>query len=371
MTLSMASPDELAVKIAGLDAYVVVDRLVQGLAGGGLRFHPSVDLHEMRRLARTMTQKWALLGLPFGGCKLGIRGRPDKADMSIVLEGFAREVKTFVRGRIFTGPDMGTSPSNLRIFFNAVGQDSYDIVAKRLRSLGYHSTPKGTYITILRALQVDITGLAAARAAAEAWRKMGGSLEDVTVSIQGFGSVGRAVAQEMNRLGATVVCIADELGCLWNPKGLDLSRLSGSTPGLMSRHDLPHGTEEQAGEQWLGVDAEVLVPAAVADAINWDNLQKVHAKMVVEAANIPVPEDVEEQLHKSGTLVLPDFLVNGGLAAAFGTLLTSVWERQEDVLEDVVGRIVSSTSQVIDRALTQGRLPREVAREVAMCKLQD
>ncbi len=365
----MIAPTALSVVVSGLKGYVVIDRLLNGLAGGGLRFHPAVNLSEMTALARTMTQKWALLELPFGGCKLGIRGRSERADKATIIEEFAGEVRSFVEGRLFTGPDMGTSPSDFRPFFKVVGQDSYDVVAQRLVSLGYRPSPKVAYRTIMRALQGSITGRAVARAAERAWSSLGNSLEGVRVSIQGFGSVGRAVAEEMANLGATVVCIADARGCVWNPGGLDLGRLAGPTPGLMGRKGLSQGTKALSGGQWIEADAEILIPAAISSAINWKNVHLVRAEMVVEAANIPVAEDVELELHRKGILVLPDFLVNGGLAAAFGVLLTGVWEDAEEVGGEVVSRIVTSTSLVVDQGLSEGRSPREIAKELAMSRL--
>ncbi len=348
-----------------MEGYVVIDRLTQGLAGGGLRFHHDVGLSELRRLARTMTHKWSLLGLPFGGCKLGIRGDASRPDKQHIIQGFAEEVKAFVRDRVFTGPDMGTSPPDLRPFFSSLGQDSYDVVAQKLQSAGYRSTPKDGFRSVMRKVQATVTGIGVARATEEAWKRIAGSLQGVRVSIQGYGSVGRAAAEELGRLGASVVCIADEEGCLWNPQGLDLSALRGPTPGILNRGDLPGRTESMSGTRWLQVDSDILVPAAIADAINWTNVQDVKAKLVVEAANIPVPEDVEAHLHRKEILVLPDFLVNAGLACAFGVLVTDLWERPNDVFEEVARRIVHSTSHVVDRALGQGHLPREAAVELS------
>ncbi|MFQ5837712.1 MAG: Glu/Leu/Phe/Val dehydrogenase dimerization domain-containing protein [Thermoplasmata archaeon] len=370
MSPPMAVSDEFTLKISSLNAHVVVDCFVHDLAGGGLRFSPSVDLPELRRLARTMTHKWAMLELPFGGCKLGIQGDPSRSDKTAVLREFAVQAKDFLRDRVFTGPDMGTTPADLRTFFGVMGQDSYDVVAKRLSSMGYRPTSKEGYRSIMRSIQGDVTGVAVARAAERAWKSRGGSLNGATVSIQGFGSVGRAAAEELIGLGARVVCIGDELGCLWNARGLDATQLGGPRPGIMKRSPLQRGTEERPGDYWLDAQADILVPAAIADAINWENVSRVDAKMVVEGANIPVPEDVEAHLHERDVLVLPDFVVNAGLAAAFGVLLTDTWEGPKEVLQEVLKRIVSSTAAVVDGSLHQERPPREVAVELAMSRLR-
>jgi glutamate dehydrogenase/leucine dehydrogenase len=366
----MPGNEEFTTRVSGLPAYVVVDRFVHGLAAGGIRFSTSVDPQELRRLARTMTHKWALLGVPIGGCKLGVCGDPSRADKAAILRDLARAARGFLKDRVITGPDMGTSPADLRLFFREMGQDSYDVASKVLRTQGYRPTSQEGYRSIMRAIQGTVTGLAVARAAEASWRRIEGSLEDVAVSIQGFGSVGRVVAEEMSRLGAKIVCIADAVGGLWNPRGLDVASLVGDSSGIMDRLRIQSSTEELPRERWVEVDADVLVPAAVADAINWDNVSGVKARMVVEAANIPVPEDVELHLHERGVLVLPDFVVNAGLAGAFGVLVTEEWKRAEDVLQEVIRRIVSSTSEVIDEALSLERPPREVAVRVAIHRLK-
>jgi glutamate dehydrogenase/leucine dehydrogenase len=357
----MAASREASWEVSGLQAHIVVDRFVHGLAAGGLRISESVDLHELRRLARTMTYKWALLGIPIGGCKLGIRGDPSRSDKALLLQEFARAARRFLVDRIVTGPDMGTSPSDLRLFFREMGQDSYDVASKALRARGYRPTARNLYRSIMRAIQNRVTGLAVARAAEVAWREFDGTLANVTVSIQGFGSVGRVVAEEMNRMGARIVCIADHVGSLWDPHGLDVAELGSDGAGLMKRSGLSGSTRRLPREEWLQVQADILVPAAVADAISWENVSRVKARMVVEAANIPVAEDVEVHLHENGVLVLPDFVVNAGLAGAFGILVTEEWRRAGDVLREVIRRITSSSTRVVEEALRHDLPPREVA----------
>lgn len=362
--------EELHIDLSGPQAYVAVDRFRNGLAGGGLRFSPSVSQEELRRLALTMTHKWALLELPFGGCKLGIKGDPAASDRADVLALFARKAKGFLHDRIFTGPDMGTSPADMRVVFTELGQDSYDVVGSRLEELGYIPTPKDAYRRILRSIQHDVTGVAVARAAEVAWAKIEGSLLGAKVSVQGFGSVGKAAAIELDRRGAAVVCIADAEGCVWGPDGLDVDALVGPSRGILNRDKLPKGVMEMPRDDWVGVDADILVPASVADAINSDNAGKVRARMVVEAANIPVPHELERQLHEAGILVLPDFVVNGGLAGAFGALLTKKWDDAGSVIEDVIRRITSATSEVVKKGLAEGRNPRDIAEEIAESRFE-
>lgn len=365
----MSSGEELRLDVLGLQAYITVDRFRNGIAGGGLRFSPSVSLRELQRLALTMTHKWALLELPFGGCKLGIRGNPSTRDKTEILALFAREAKGFLQDRIFTGPDMGTSPADMRTVFSELGQDSYDVVNGRLEALGYAPTSKSEYRRILRTLQHDVTGVAVAQASKAAWEKFQGPFVGARVSIQGFGSVGKAAAIELDRLGALVVGIADAEACVWDPDGLDVEVLVGPRNGIVNRENLTGGAKEIQRDEWVGLEVDILMPAAVADAINSRNIDKVRAQMVVEAANIPVSHEAERRLHESGILVIPDFVVNGGLAAAFGALLTREWDNGDEVFEDVTRRIASSTSKVVQKALSEGRNPRDIAVEIAESRL--
>jgi glutamate dehydrogenase (NAD(P)+) len=216
----------------------------------------------------------------------------------------------------------------------------------------------------------EITGLAVTRAALAAWEKVGGSDEPPTVAIQGFGSVGRVVAEQMARRGARVLCVADAQGTLRNPEGLAVAVLAGTEPGIMTRSNLPQGTEEASREAWMEWEADLLIPASIPDAINRENIDQVGARMVVEAANIPVPEDMEEELHRRGVVVLPDFLVNGGAAATYGLLLVKEWSRLADLRHEVFRRIVSATNEVVDRSLEEERNPREVAVKLAETRLR-
>lgn len=361
----MAEGEELVVEREGLEGFVAVDRFVGGLAGGGLRFHPDVGLSELRRLARTMSAKWALLGVPFGGAKLGIRGDPTAAGKEGAIRWFAQEARSTVRDRVFTGPDMGTSFSDMRPWNDVLGQDAYDVVVGRMRRGGKDPTPRRDYRRIMRAVQGSITGVAVARATQAVWKRMGRRLEGTPVAIQGFGDVGRVVAEELFAAGARVVAIADALGCVTRSLGLDPRRLVGPQPGTMDRAGLPDGAAARAGTAWLETEAEILIPAAVADAIRGDNVEEVRARLVVEAGNIPVTEEAEGALHRRGVTVLPDFLVNGGLAGAFGALTTRRWARAADVKREVISRIVGSTLRVVDQAREGTGTPREVARELA------
>lgn len=366
----MGAVDHWTFDVGGLEAFVVVDRWRQGLAAGGLRFTPHVTLQELERLALTMTRKWAILGLPFGGAKLGIRGDAAGPSRENALREFGKAAGDVMRDRLVTGPDLGTGGHDISHFYRAMGEDPYRNAANPLSRLGFHPSPRPLYARIIKEVGEEITGLAVTQAALAAWELVRDSEDLPTVSIQGFGSVGGVVAEEMARRGARVVCIADAQGSLRHPEGLAVEMLAGGPAGLMNRSHLPPGTEEAPREVWTEWESDLLVPASIPDAINRENVDQVQAKMVVEAANIPVPEDIEEELHRRGVIVLPDFLVNGGAAATYGLLLVQEWSRKKDLLQEVFRRIVSETTEVVGRSLEEGRNPREVAVAIAEARLR-
>ena len=365
----MGAVDHWSFDPNGLEAFVVVDRWRRGLAAGGLRFTRDVTLQELERLALTMTRKWAILDLPFGGAKLGIQGDPEGPDKEIALQEFGKAAADVMRGRVVTGPDLGTGRHDISVFYRAMGEDPYQNAADQLWRLGFHPTPRPRYARFIKGVSEEVTGLAVTRAALAAWERLRTSEGPPTVSIQGFGSVGRAVAEEMARRGARVLCIADAQGYLRHPEGLAVEALAGGQPGIMDRSHLPADTEAGPREAWMEWESDLLVPASIPDAINRENVGKVKAKMIIEAANIPIPEDIEQDLHRRGVVVLPDFLVNGGAAATYGLLLVREWSREESLLREVFRRIVGATTDVVSRSIAEGRSPREVAVEMAEARL--
>ncbi|MDX1534779.1 MAG: Glu/Leu/Phe/Val dehydrogenase dimerization domain-containing protein, partial [Thermoplasmata archaeon] len=281
----------------GLKAYVVVDRWSRGLAAGGLRFTPQVALEEVRRLASTMTLKWGILDLPFGGAKLGIRGNPEAKRKQTALQAFGKAAGDVMRNRIITGPDLGTDGHDISTFYRAMGENAYQNAADPLKRQGFRPTPRPRYSRFIKELSEEATGLAVARAALAAWERVRTKEVPPTVAIQGFGSVGRVVAQEMVRQKARVTCLADARGSLRDPGGLAIDRLIGPQPGIMDRSRLARGVEEGPREDWMAEEVDILVPASVPDAITKENVGEVRARLVVEAANIPVRVEAEQELH--------------------------------------------------------------------------
>ncbi|MGW1176553.1 Glu/Leu/Phe/Val dehydrogenase dimerization domain-containing protein [Kitasatospora sp. NPDC002543] len=298
--------------------WVVVDSMVDGLAMGGTRMTPTVTEQELAGLARAMTHKLALVGLPIGGAKAGIAPDPDAAvERQEVMRGFGRAAAPLLHGGVYLGCDQGTTYADRRLAFEAAG---YDVTRR----------PGTTRLTVgwaeLWDHMADITGYGVAVAVLGALRASGARTPQ-RVAIQGFGTVGRAVAAHLAAHGHLVVAVADVRGTVEDQQGLPVAELTAltSSDGTIDRSRLPaRVTAHGPGRAWLHVDADVLVLAASASAVDEEAVPEVRARLVVEGGNLSCTAPARRLLREAGHTVLPDVVVNVGGAAATGCVLTGL-----------------------------------------------
>lgn len=296
-----------------LKGWVVVDSLADGMAMGGTRMTESVTEAEVKGLARAMTTKLSLAGLPIGGAKAGIRAVPDRRDG--VLRAFGRSVAPLLHGGVYLGCDLGTTHADRDLFFTEAG---YDV----LRDTRIPRLPTD-WATFWKPL-VDITGfgVSVGTLAAVDSRADGASCR---VAIQGFGTVGRAVAKSLESHGHRVVAVADILGTVHAPQGLPVADLLAVTDsaGTIDRRRLPDSVSvHDEPEAWLDVDADVLVLAASGDAVRADNVERVRAGIVVEGGNLCCTPEAKAVMAARGIALVPDVVANVGGAAVTGCVLT-------------------------------------------------
>ncbi len=296
-----------------LEGWVVVDTLVEGMAMGGTRMTPSVTEDEVRSLARAMTVKLGLAGLRIGGAKAGIVAGSD--DRERTLRSFGRAAAPLLHGGVYLGCDQGTTHADRDVFFAAA---DYDL----LRQSGVSRLPTdwATFWTHL----VDITGFGVAVGALTALSASPGTASR-RVTVQGFGTVGRAVAKALEARGHRIVAVADVMGTVYAPAGLPLRELLAvtDTAGTIDRSRLP-GTVAASDEPeaWLDVDTDVLVLAAGGDAVREDNAGRVRAGLVVEGGNLCCTAQAKARMRSAGTVIVPDVVANVGGAAVTGCVLT-------------------------------------------------
>lgn len=302
----------IAAPAEALSGWVVVDSLVDGFAMGGTRMTSSVTEREVRALAKAMTVKLGLVGLAAGGAKAGISAVA--GDREAVLLAFGRAVGPLLHGGIYLGCDQGTTHADRDLFFAAAGYD--------VRRLPHASRLPVEWAELWRHV-ADITGFGVVTGTLAA-------LSDASrqrVAIQGFGTVGRAVARRLAAIGHRVVAVADLHGTIVAPSGLPVDRLAEATDaaGTIDRARLPAGVVlDPEPEAWLDVPADMLVLAAGGDAIREDNVTRVRAGLVVEAGNLCVTAAAQQLLRQSGRRVVPGVVVNVGGAAVTGCVLTGI-----------------------------------------------
>jgi glutamate dehydrogenase/leucine dehydrogenase len=336
----------------GLRAVVVVDNLAAGLAIGGVRMAADVTVEEVMRLARAMTLKNAAAGLPYGGGKAGICADPGmgRAAKQRLVRSFARAIAGLAE--YVPGPDMGTDEACMGWIHDEIG-----------RAVGLPAVLGGIPLD-----EVGATGLGLA-ACADVVQEAGYlRLEGARVAVQGFGAVGANAARFLAERGAVLVAASDSAGAVANPEGLEVAALGawkaeGGSVGAFE------GGSPMPRDDLLGVDCDLLVPAARPDVLDAATAERVRAAVVLEGANIPATAEAELLLHKRGVLVVPDIIANAG-----GVICASVEYRggtQAQALALVQDKVAANTAQVLADAAERGVTPREAAEDLARARVTE
>ncbi len=287
--------------------YRVQYNITLGPAKGGLRYHPNVTLDEVKALAAWMTWKCAVAHIPFGGAKGGIicdPARMSRRELEALTRRYVAEIVDAIGPeKDIPAPDVNTNEQIMAWFMDTysmhLGHTTTAVVTGKPLELGgslgrREATGRGVMIT-----------------AREIAKHLGFSLEGASVAVQGFGNVGSISAALMAEHGARVVAITDWMGGVYNPKGLDIPKLSEYASQHRSVAGFPGG-EAIDNEKLFALDVDILVPAALENQITMDNARDVQAKVIVEAANGPTTPEAHRHLHGRGITVVPDILANSG-----------------------------------------------------------
>ena len=316
--------------------YLVVDTLVGGLATGGTRMRAGCTLREVEDLARGMTRKTAAFDLPVGGAKGGIDFDPKDPRAVEVLGRFCEAMRPFLDRHWVTAEDLGVPQHLIDEVFGRLGmRQSYHAAIER------SADPAATADRIFRGLNAEVPGgllgdviggYGVAQACLAAAHVRSWDIERTSVAIQGVGTMGGGAAWYLHEAGMRVVALADAAGTLYDPAGLDVPALLATRDrfGEIDRAAVPARVQRLDRDSILGMDVDVLVPAAVSYAITAENCAQVTAPIVVEAANAATTADAELDLTTRGIAVLPDFMANAGAVAwAWWLILGEVDDRPE------------------------------------------
>jgi len=287
--------------------YRVQHSMILGPSKGGIRYHPDVDIDEVTALAMLMTWKCALMGLPYGGAKGGVRCDPRALSIREVerlTRRFASEIFLCIGpDRDIPAPDMGTNEQVM-----AWIMDTYSMQRGTTTPGVVTSKPVLLGGSLGR---TEGTGRGVAFVTAEAMAHLGLPLAGARVVIQGFGNVGSIAGRLLGEMGATVVAVSDVQGGLYNPKGLDIPALLAHTRGGRWVREFPDG-EPVGNEALLELPCEILVPAALGGILTGRNAAKVSARLIVEGANGPATAEADRTLRDRGVFIVPDVLANAG-----------------------------------------------------------
>lgn len=335
---------------AHLQAVVVIDNTACGSAVGGIRMAPDVTIEEVARLARAMTFKNAAAGLSHGGGKAGIIADPamDGARKERLVRAFGRAIRDLTD--YIPGPDMGTDETCMAYLYDEMG-----------RAVGLPRVLGGIPLDVIGA-----TGFGLAVCAEVAQEFAGIRLEKARVAVQGFGAVGMHAARFLAERGAVLVAASDRGGAVFHPDGLDLQALTAfkrqghSVGGFGGGKPLP-------GEELVGVDCDIWIPAARPDVLHADNAARLKARLVLQGANIPATAAAEELMWDRGILSVPDFIANAG-----GVICAAVEYRggtQAQAFAVIEEKIRDNTRAVLEAARSKRVLPRIAAVDLARARI--
>jgi len=348
----------------------------RGPAKGGIRFHPDETIDTVRALSAWMTWKCALLDLPLGGGKGGVICDPkalSTSELERLSRAYIQNTYQLIGPEIdVPAPDVYTTPQIMAWMMDEyskiMGKSQFGVITGKPLCIG---GSKGRGDATARG------GMYAIREAAEAF---GIDLAKATVAIQGYGNAGTHAARLSKELfGCKVVAVSDSKGGVFNKAGLDPAAVFKCKEETCSVVNLA-GAKQITNDELLALNVDILIPAAMEDAITDKNAAKVKAKIVAELANGPTTPEADDILYKNGVHVIPDFLCNaGGVTVSYFEMVQNFqmycWDEKE-VYERLESRMVAAYHSVLNTSkqykinMRQAAYVRAVERVVEAMKLR-
>ncbi len=322
---------------------------------GGVRYHPNVDIDEVRALASWMTWKCAVVNIPFGGAKGGVTCDPSKLSLA-ELERMTRRYITEIRpiigpARDIPAPDVNTNEQTMAWMMDTYSmEEGYsipDVVTGKPICCGGSLGRR------------EATGRGVMFATKEACLQNKMKLEKCTVAVQGFGNVGSIAAQLIQAEGAKIVAVSDASGGIYNPKGIDVLKAQEHVAKQKSLLGFPGHNKEL---KLLELPVDILIPAALENQITGDNMKNIKAKIIVEGANGPTTPEADEYLTKKGVFIVPDILANaGGVVVSYFEWVQNIqklfWDEKEvnDRLQHIIHRAYGEVAKIAAEKKTDMR----------------
>ncbi len=336
-----------------LKGIVVIDNSGVGPAIGGIRMTPSVSTNEVFRLARAMTWKNALAGIPHGGGKSGIIADARTISIEqkeILIRQFARSIEGLQQ--YIPGPDMGTDETCMAWVRDEIR-----------RSVGLSSVLGGIPLD-----QVGATGFGLAVCGEIAEQFSDVSLSGARVSIQGFGNVGQHTARYLAERGAILTVATDMDGTIHNESGIDVDLLIECMQNGNGVSGYSNAKKFER-DDFIDIECDIFVPAAQPDVITEENANRVKCKIILQGANIPCTSEAEKILHDRGILSVPDFVANAG-----GVICGSVEYHggtKKQAFAEIEEKMRENTHAVLQKAIDERVLPRDAALDLARGRVKE
>jgi glutamate dehydrogenase (NAD(P)+) len=329
--------------------YRVQHNLGRGPVKGGIRFHPNVDIDEVRALAMWMTWKCALVNIPYGGAKGGVIVDPaalSLGELERLTRRFATEISILIGpDKDIPAPDVNTTPQ---------------IMAWIMDTISMHQGHTVNAVITGKPVQVggslgrnDATGRGVSLMVREWSRTTNQHLDQLNVVVQGFGNVGGTAAELLEELGCRVIAVSDATGGYVRRGGLDIKAMrqyaARHPRRLLDGYQAP-GVEQLTNAELLEIPCDVLIPAALENQLTELNAPRIRAKVIVEGANGPTTPDADAIFEDRGITVVPDILANaGGVTVSYFEwvqgLQSFFWDEQ-DVNAKLERIMVNSFEQV-------------------------
>ncbi len=343
---------------------------IRGPSKGGIRYHPSVDIDEVRALAMWMTWKCAVMDIPFGGAAGGVACDPDKLtrnELEHLTRRYATEMEILMspEGDI-PAPDNGTDEQ---------------VMAWIMDTYSMHKGYSAPAVVTGKPVEIggsegrnESTGLGMTICVLEAMQRQNMRIEGATAAIQGYGHVGRTTALFLNDAGIKVVAISDTSGGMYNPNGLDVVKLRAVKKSGTSVEEFGDG-DKVTNAELLELPVTVLAPCAYEQQITKDNAARVQAHIIAEGANGPTTPDADDILNDKGVFLLPDILANAaGVTVSYfewvQDLQNFFWGPEE--VKDKAGQMMRRAFESVYANYEQHRVDmRTAAQMVAVKRVAD
>ena len=275
---------------------------------GGIRYHPGVTRDEVKALSGWMVYKCAAVGIPYGGGKGGIKLDPAEysdTELERITRSYAEELRPLIgENRDIPAPDVNTGQREMNWI-----KDTYETLERTNEPgviTGKAPDSGGS------AGRVEATGRSVMLVSREGFKYLDKDITDATVAVQGYGNAGSVAAKLIDDIGANVVAVSDSSGGIYDPDGFDARAVKDHKNETGSVNGFAGASEEITNEELLTLDVDLLIPAALENAIDEAIAQNLEADMIVEAANGPLTPDADDVLAERDVPVFPDILANAG-----------------------------------------------------------